>query len=169
MAVKRLINLNTNGTQQEYSGVTTSAGAGSADELPRLDSNGKLDVTFMPTGFGQDAIAATAGEVLSAGDFGYFSGTGTVLKADATAIAKQARGYVNSSVINGATATVFFDDTNTAKTGLTVGITYYIDHLTPGGITTSPSTTTGHIVQEVGFSTSATSLRVNIQEPVIRA
>ena len=168
MAIKRLINVNTNGTQQEYSGVATSAGTGSADELPRLDSNGRLDVTFMPTGFGQDAITATAGEALSAGDFVYFSGTGTVLKADATAIAKQARGYVNASVTNGGTATVFFDDTNTAKTGLTVGVTYYLDHTTPGGVTTTPTTTTGHIVQQVGFSTSATSLRVNIQEAITR-
>ena len=153
MAIKRLVNVNTNGTQQEYSGIATSAGAGSADELPRLDSNGKLDVTFMPTGFGQDAVTATAGEALSAGDFVYFSGTG----------------YVNASVTNGGTATVFFDDTNTAKTGLTVGVTYYLDHTTPGGVTTTPTTTTGQIVQELGFSTSSTSLRVNIQEPIIRA
>lgn len=168
MALKRLINLNTNGTQQEYSGIDSSAGSGSADEIPRLDSNGKLDITFMPTGFGQDAVSATAGEALSAGDFVYFSGTGTVLKADATAIAKQARGYVNSSVSNGGTATVFFDDTNTGKTGLTPGATYFLDHSTPGGITTTPTTTTGHIVQQVGFASSSTALRVNIQEPIVR-
>jgi len=62
MAIKRLISVNTNGTQQEYSGIATSAGSGSADELPRLDSTGKLDASFMPTGFGQDAVSATAGE-----------------------------------------------------------------------------------------------------------
>lgn len=168
MAIKRLINVNTNGTQQEYSGIATSAGTGSADDIPRLDSNGKLDVTFMPTGFGQDAISGTTGEALSAGDFVYFSGTGTVLKADATAIAKQARGYVNSSVTSGATATVFFDDTNTGLTGLTAGATYYLG-TTAGGITTTPTTTTGQIVQEIGFATSETSLRVNIQEPIVRA
>ena len=168
MPLKRLINVNVNGTQQEYSGVATSAGVASADEFPRLDTNGKLDVTFMPPGFGQDAITATAGESLGAGDFVYFSGTGSVLKADATAIAKQARGYVNSAVLNGGQATVFFDDTNTAKTGLTAGATYYLD-ITSGGITTTPTLTTGQIVQELGFATFATSLRVNIQEAIIRA
>lgn len=167
MAIRRLINVNTNGTQQEYSGVATSAGAGSADELPRLDSNGKLDVTFMPTGFGQDATSATAGEALSAGDFVYFSGASTVSKADATLPAKQARGYVNASVLNGGIATVFYDDTNTGLTGLTAGATYYLDTIA-GSVTTTPTVTTGHIVQEVGFATSATSLRVNIQMPVTR-
>ena len=167
MPIKRLINVNTNGTQQEYSGVATSAGAGSADELPRLDSNGKLDITFMPAGFGQDAVSATAGEALSAGNIVYFSGSGTVLKADSTAIAKAGRGYVNAAVLNGGTATVFFDDTNTGLTGLTPGATYYLD-TTAGGVTTTPTTTTGQIVQEIGFATSATSLRVNIQEPIIR-
>ena len=168
MAIKRLINVNTNGTQQEYSGVATSAGTGSADDIPRLDSNGRLDVSFMPTGFAQDAISATAGEALSAGNMVYFSGAGTVLKADATAIAKAARGYINSAVLNGATATVFFDDTNIGLTGLTAGATYYLD-TTAGGVTTTPTTTTGQIVQEIGFATSATSLRVNVQEPIVRA
>ena len=169
MSTRRLIQVNTNGTQQEYTGVATSAGAGSADEIPKLDSNGKLDVTFLPTGIGQDAIVATAGEALGAGDFVYFSGTGSVLKADATAIAKQARGYVNASVINGGQATVFFDDTNTAKTGLTAGATYYLDIVSGGVVTPSPTPVTGQISQELGFATSATSLRVNIQEPIIRA
>lgn len=168
MAVKKLINLNTNGTQQEYSGVTTSAGAGSSGEIPALDSAGKLDVTMMPVGFGQDAVTATAAEALSAGDFVYFNASGGVLKADATAIAKQARGYVITAVANAATATVYFDDSNTAVTGLTPGATYYLS-VTSGGITTTPTTTTGQIVQEVGFATTATLLRVNIQEPVIRA
>lgn len=168
MAVKKLINSNTNGTQTEYSGVTTSAGAGSSGEIPALDSSGRLDATMMPTGFGQDAVTATAAEALSAGDFVYFNGSGGVLKADATAIAKQARGYVISAVANAASATVFFDDSNTALTGLTPGSTYYLS-VTSGGVTLTPTTTAGQIVQEIGFASSATNLRVNIQEPIIRA
>lgn len=167
MPIKKLINLNTNGTQVEYSGITTSAGAGSSGEIPALDSAGKLDATMMPTGFGQDAVTATAAEALAAGDLVYFNGTGGVLKADATAIAKQARGYVISAVANAAPATVFFDDSNTALTGLTPGATYYLS-VTSGGVTLTPTTTSGQIVQEIGFASSATTLRVNIQEPIIR-
>ena len=167
MAVKKLINLNTNGTQVEYSGVTTSAGAGSVGEIPALDSAGKLDATMMPVGFGQDAVTATAAEILAAGDLVYFNGTGGVLKADATAIAKQARGYVTTAVANAAPATVFFDDSNTALSALTPGATYYLS-ATPGVVTTTAPTIAGQIVQEVGFASSATTLRVNIQEPIIR-
>lgn len=164
----KIIKLNTNGTQQEYVGITTSAGAGSSGEFPILDGSGKLDVTFLPTGIGQDAVTATAGENLSAGDLVYFNGSGQVLKADATAIAKAARGYVISAVTSGNPATVYFDDSNTAVTGLTPGSTYYLS-ATAGGVTTTPTTTVGQIVQEIGFATLATNLRVNIQEPIIRA
>lgn len=167
MAVKKLINLNTNGTQVEYSGIITSLGATSSGEIPALDSAGKLDITTMPVGFGQDAVTAVAAEALSAGDLVYFNASGAVLKADATAIAKQARGYVTVAVANAANATVFFDDSNTALTGLTPGLTYYLS-VTSGGVTATPTTTSGQIVQEIGFAASATTLRVNIQEPIIR-
>lgn len=167
MAVKKLINLNTNGTQVEYSGIITSLGATSAGEIPALDSAGKLDITIMPVGFGQDAVTAVAAEALSAGDLVYFNASGAVLKADATAIAKQARGYVTVAVANAANATVFFDDSNTALTGLTPGLTYYLSVIS-GGVTATPTTTSGQIVQEIGFAASATTLRVNIQEPIIR-
>lgn len=164
----KLIRLNPNGTQQEYAGITFSSGAGSAGEFPALGSDGKLDETFMPAGFGQDAIAATAGEALSGGDIVYFNGTGQVMKADATTLAKAGRGYVLTAVANGAIATVFFDDSNTGLSGLTPGATYFLS-ATAGGVTTTPPTTSGQIVQEIGFAASATVLRVNIQEPITRA
>lgn len=167
MAVKKLINLNANGTQVEYSGVLTSAGAGSTGEIPALDGTGRLDVTFMPAGFGQDAITAASGEALTAGDIVYIAAAGTIFKADATTIAKQARGYVLASSLITAPATVLFDDSNTAVTGLTPGATYYLSN-TPGGVTTTPTTTSGQICQEIGFAATATLLRMNIQEPVIR-
>lgn len=167
MAIKKLINLNTNGTQVEYSGVTTSAGAGSSGEIPALDATGRIDTTMMPVGFGQDAITATAAEALAAGDFVYFNSSGGVLKADATAIAKQARGYVLTAVLNAAEATVYFDDSNTSLTGLTAGATYYLS-AAAGTVTTTAPTASGQIVQEIGFASSTTNLRVNIQEPIIR-
>lgn len=162
----KLILIEDTGVQKKYAGTVTSAGPSSIGEFPVLDSTGKLDVTVLPTGIGQDAVTATAGEALTAGNLVYFSATGTVLKADATAIAKQARGYVKTSFANGTTATVFFDDSNDAVTGLTPGATYYLS-LTAGGVTTTPPTTTGQIVQEIGFASSATNLRVNIQEPIV--
>ena len=166
MAVKRLINQNTNGSKETYSGTTTSAGAVSSGEIPALDASGKLDSSMMPVGFGQDSVTATAGETLTAGDFVYFNGSGAVLKADATSLAKQAKGYVNAGVSNAATATVYFDDSNTALTGLTVNVPYYLS-ITPGTATTTAPTTATQIVQRVGFANSATNLRVDIEEPVL--
>lgn len=167
MATK-VIKIATNGTQSEYAGIASSAGAGSSGEFPVLDGSGKLDPTFMPTGIGSDAITATSGEALAAGDFVYISATGTILKADATAPAKAARGYILAAVANGAQATVYFDDNNTAVAGLTPGATYYLS-ATAGGVTTTPPTTAGQIVQELGFASSTTSLHVNIKIPVTRA
>lgn len=166
MAIKRLINQNTNGSKETYSGTTTSAGAGSSGEIPALDASGRLDTSMMPVGFGQDSISATAGETLTAGDFVYFNGTGEVLKADATSLAKQAKGYVNANVTNAGTATVFFDDSNTGLSGLTINVPYYLS-TTPGQITTTAPSTATQIVQRVGFANSATNLRVDIEEPVL--
>jgi hypothetical protein len=163
---KRLINQNTDGSKETYAGALTSAGAGSSGELPALDATGKLDPTFMPVGFGQDSVTATAAEALTAGDFVYFSGASAVSKADATSLAKQAKGYVNANVANAATATVFFDDSNTGKTGLTVNVPYYLS-LTPGGITTTAPNAATQIVQRVGFANSTTNLRADIEEAVL--
>lgn len=168
MAQHKVIQISSTGSQSEYAGKASSSGAGDSGEFIVADATGKLDPTFLPTGVGADSISATAGEALSAGDFVYISGTGTVLKADATTPAKAARGYVVAAVSNAATATVFFDDSNGVLTGLTAGATYYLSS-TPGGYTTTPTTTTGQIVQELGFATSATSMHVNIQEPITRA
>jgi len=163
---KRLINQNTNGSKETYSGVTTSAGSGSSGEIPALDSAGKLDSSMMPVGFGQDSVTATAGEALTAGDFVYFNGSGAAMKADATSLAKQAKGYVNANVLSAATATVYFDDSNTGLTGLTINVPYYLS-ATPGVVTTTAPTTATQIVQRVGFANSATNLRADIEEPVL--
>lgn len=168
MAIRKLIQVASTGVQSEYAGLNASAGAGSAGDFLIADSTGKLDPSFLPNGIGADAITATAGEALAAGDMVYISATGTILKADATAPAKAARGYVLASVLNAGTATVYFDESNSGVTGLTPGSTYYLS-ATAGAVTLTPPTTAGNIVQEVGFAVSATNLHVNIQEPITRA
>lgn len=164
----KVIKIATDGTQSEYAGVLASAGAGSSGEFPALDAAGKLDVTFFPTSIGQDAVTAVAGEALAAGDFVYFNGSGQVMKADADTLAKAAQGYVLASVASSGTATVYFDDSNTGLSGLTPGAIYYLS-ATAGTVSTTAPTTSGHIVQEVGFASSATNLRVSIKKPVVRA
>ena len=168
MAIRKVIQVATSGVQSEYAGLNASAGAGSAGDFIIAAADGKIDPTFMPNGIGADSITATAGEALVAGDMVYISGTGTILKADATTPAKAARGYVLAAVLNAATATVFFDESNTGVSGLTPGATYYLS-ATAGAVVTAPPTTAGQIVQEVGFAVSATNLHINIQEAITRA
>lgn len=167
MATHKLIEHKTDGSQQEYAGKNTSAGAGDAGEFVVLDSSGKIDISMMPNGVAADATSLTAGEALAAGDFVYINGTSQVLKADATAVGKQAMGYVLTAAANAAAVTVYFDESNTAKTGLTPGAKYFLS-TTPGGVTTTSPTTAGNISQELGFAINATTLHVNLQEPVIR-
>jgi hypothetical protein len=168
MATHKVIQISSNGAQSEYSGKATSAGAGDAGEFPILDGTGKLDVTFMPNGFGSDVTVLVAGEALSAGDFVYVTGAGTAMKADATAFAKRAMGYVLSSVTNGGNASVYFDESNSSLSGLTPGGMYYLS-ATSGLATLTAPTNSGQFVQELGIATSATSLHVNIKTPILRA
>jgi hypothetical protein len=163
----KLIKIAPDGSKSEYAGKASSAGAGDAGEFGVLDANGRFDITMMPVGLGSDAAVAVAGENLSAGDMVYFNGSGQVMKADADSLGKAAQGYVNVAVTAAANATVFFDDANTGLTGLTPGAKYYLS-ATAGEVTTTAPTTPGHIAQEVGFATSATNLKINIKEPVVR-
>lgn len=156
---------NSSGSIVEEATVATSAGAGSSGKVPNLDSNGKLDTTFMPSGIGADTVAVTASEALAAGDFVniYDSGSGvfSCRKADATNPAKEAHGYVLASVSSSASATIYFDDTNTGVTSQTPGPSF-LSATTPGKSTATAPSTSGYIVQRVGVATSATTVHVAI-------
>ena len=168
MAVHKVIQISSTGAQSEYAGKASSSGAGDSGECIIADASGKLDPTFLPNGVGADAITATAGEALVAGDFVYITAGGTVMKADATTFAKRAMGYVIAAVANAGIATVFFDESNSALSGLTPGTKYFLS-ATAGLTTATAPTTSGQFVQALGIATSATSLHVNIQEPIQRA
>lgn len=168
MSVHKVIQISSTGAQSEYAGKASSAGAGDAGEFLILGGDGKLDPTVLPNGVGADAITAVAGEALIAGDFVYITAGGTVMKADATTFAKRAMGYVTAAVANAGTATVFFDESNSALSGLTPGAKYFLS-ATAGLATATAPTTAGQFVQCLGIATSATSLHVNIQEPILRA
>lgn len=152
----------------EEATVGTSAGAGDSGKLPNLDSNGKLDITFMPTGVGGDTQTLTAGEALSAGNLVYVNGSGAVLKADASSEAKEAVGFVLSAISNAASGTVYFGSgIITGLTGLTAGARYFLSGTTPGAVTTTAPTGTGKIVQQVGRAISTTVLYFEPQAPVL--
>lgn len=150
-------------------GAAASAGAADAGKVAQLDGSGRLDTTMMPVGIGADSALIAASEALVAGDLvNIWNSSGAkVRKADPATAGKEAHGFVLTGVASAATATVFFEGTNTAVTGLTPGPQFL--GATAGKSTNTPPTGTGKVVQRVGFATSATTLNFNSGEPIVLA
>lgn len=159
---------NSSGTITEVQPVVTSAGAGDAGKLAQLDGSGRFDSSTMPVGIGADTATITASEALSAGDLvNVWNSTGAkVRKADASTSGKEAHGFVLSAVSSSASATVYFEGSNTQVTGLTPGVVY-LSASTPGLATGTAPSGSGQVVQRVGFATAATSLNFQSQTPIV--
>lgn len=150
-------------------GTNTSAGAGDAGKLAALDAAGKLSTTMMPTGVAADVAVITASEALAAGDWvNIWNSSGAkVRKADATTSGKHAMGFVLSSVSSSGSATVYFEGSNTQVTGQTPG-DIFLSTTAGLGTSTAPSSS-GNVVQSIGFATSATSVNFQAGRPLILA
>ena len=149
---------------------TTSAGAGDSGKLTALDSSGKLDTSFMPVGIAADTASIATSETLAAGDLVNIwnnSSTANVRKADATTAGKEAHGFVLAAFTHPTTAIVYFEGSNTAKTGLTPGKQFL--STTAGGSTVTAPSGSGNVVQVVGFATSATVLNMQSMTPLVLA
>jgi len=103
----------------------------------------------------------TAGEALTAGNLVYITSTGTIMKADANTIGKEAVGYVPSSISNGASgAMVRGQGQITGLSGLTAGTLYVLSNTTTGGVLANTSITLASpdFLQPVGRASSTTVL-----------
>jgi hypothetical protein len=147
-------------------GKNTSAGAGDAAKLVALDSSGRIDSTMMPVGIGADTAIITTSEAIASGDLvNIWNSTGAkVRKADATVAGKEAHGYVLVGVGSAASATVYFEGTNTGMAGLTPGPQFL--STTAGTASVTAPSTSGNVVQRVGFAVSATSMNFQSQPPI---
>jgi hypothetical protein len=157
------------GTLTEKAAIQTSAGAGDAGKIPALDAAGRLDNSMMPVGLGADTASVTTSEALAAGDLvNIWNSTGAkARKADATVAGKEAHGFVLSAVSSGASATVYFEGTNTGVTGLTPGVNYL--STTAGTATATAPSGSGNVVQRVGFATAAAALNFDSGTPIVLA
>lgn len=146
-----------------------SAGAADAGKIPQLDGAGRLSATMMPVGFGDDTTTLTTTEALAAGDFvNVWNSTGAkVRKADATTAGKEAHGFVLAAAASGASATVYFEGTNTAVTGATPGLVFLAT--TAGGATSTAPSAAGNVVQRIGFAISATAINFQSNDPIVLA
>lgn len=157
------------GAITEIAGVVTSAGAGNDGDIPALDSSGRLDTSVMPVGIGADTAAITASEALAAGDFvNVWNSTGAkVRKADATTAGKEAHGFVLAAVSSSATATVYFEGTNTQVSGQTPGNVFL--QTTAGTAGATVPSTAGNVVQNLGVATSTTTINFERGTPITLA
>lgn len=152
---------------------TVSTGVAEAGDIIALDAAGKIDNSLLPTGIGADTAVLPASENLGAGDFvNIFDDGGTVsVRLADNSNDREANGFVLSAVTAAANATVYFEGTNNALSGLTLGSRYYLD--TAGGITATPvdpaSAAAGTIHQYIGRATSATEINVEMDDKIVVA
>lgn len=171
MAGNKYIELN-NGRLQEKAGADVSTGVADAGKIVALGSNGRLDPSMMPVGFGDDTQSIIASESLAAGDFINAwddAGVLKVRKADASAAGKEADGYVLDAIPSGQAGLVYFEGRNTSLTGLVLGARYYLSATQPGKSTSTPPTGTGKVVQYLGRAVGATQLSFEATDGVILA
>lgn len=155
-----------NGRPANFNPITVSAGATDAGKVFQTDASGKIDITFLPNNIGPDAVSIVASEALVAGDFVNIysnAGVANVRKAIATSDNMRAYGYVQAAVVSLASATVFFDDTNAAQSGMVAGPQWLSDTVAGKTVGTPPSAV-GTISQEIGVAVSATSVHVRFGE-----
>jgi hypothetical protein len=151
--------------------ITNASATSVAGKLAKLDGTGKLSSDMMPVGIGADTLTVTASENLSAGNWvNIWNDTGTVKarKADATTSGKEADGFVLAAATSGTDALVYFEGSNTQRTGLTPGARYYLNTTAGGEVATAPSAS-GNVVQYLGRAVSATQIVFEGEDGVILA
>lgn len=157
-----------NGILTEEATVSTSSGAASANKVPELDANGKLDATMMPTGVGAEIASAVASEALTAGNFVNIynnAGTPTCRRAD-NSNNRPANGFVKAAFASSATATVYLEGLNDQVTGQVAGGVFLG---TSGGATATAPTGAGNIVQRIGVAVTATAISFSPSDPIVLA
>ena len=162
---------NNAGVVTEKTASQTSAGAADAGKIVALTNTGRIDESMMPVGIGADTASVVSSESLAAGDLVNLwndAGTTKVRKADAQVAGKEAHGFVLSAVTAPANATVYFEGSNTQCTGL-LGGQQFLSATVPGKTQLTAPSSTGQLVQVVGFATSATTMNFQSRDPIVLA
>lgn len=166
MATNRFLTI-INNVRQLVTAISASVGVGDANKIIATGADGRIDGTLMPVGIGADSKLVTASEALAAGDFVNIfdnAGTANARKASAVDATKPAHGFVLNNVASAAQATVLFEGSNTALTGLTAGTQYLLSNTVPGGVLSVSALVpaAGNIVQTLGVATGATEINAEL-------
>lgn len=174
MPAKKFIGINEAGTQVERSAIASSTGSGNAGDLVALGDDGKLNPNLFPSGIGGATQPATASEEIASGaqvNFWEDQGVTKLRNADASGgHGKRSDGYVSSAVSVDSIAAVHTDNGTiiSGLTGLLPGQTYFLSPTTPGGLTLTPPTTSGHLLQIIGKALTPTTLKFEPSEGITR-
>ena len=77
-------------------------------------------------------------------------------------------GFIKDTVVAPANVNVYFEGEISGFVGLTPGTVYFLSDTTPGGVTDTPVTASGRILQRIGVATSATTIDFEANPPIIR-
>ena len=169
MSNNKFITLLSTGKQALLTAIASSTGATDADKIIATGNDGKINVSFLPAGVDVQAEDAIASEDLAAGNWiNVFldAGVRKIRKADA-GNNRPAHGFVLAGTTTGDTGTFYAAGINSQLSALTPGTSYFLSADTPGTLTdTMPPQTSGNLIQFLGYSASATSLRFEYDEPV---
>lgn len=153
----------TSGLPTEEQAVNTSAGAGDASKIARLDATGRWDASMMPVGIVAETMSVISSENLAAGALvNLYNNAGVlnVRNADGTAAGKPAEGFVLAAVTSPAAATVYLEEAQiTGLSGLTIGADAFLSTTVAGAVTNTVPSGTGKVAQYVGKSLSATTVQ----------
>ena len=163
----RFFTLLADGKQYLRRAIAVSSGTVDKDKIVATGSDGKLDISLMPSGLDISAESMTASEAIASGEFINIFNDGGVRKirlADADNN-RPAHGFVRGNVVIGAEAKVYTQGVNSELTELIPGNKYFLSDI-PGGTTGSVTIAPGHLIQTLGTAISTTALRFEFDEPV---
>ena len=147
-----------------------SAGAADADKIPQLDSAGKLDPTVMPTGIGADTASITTSEALASGDWVNIHDVAGAFRAR-KADATTSGKHAHGFVLAGA-------GSGAAATVYFEGTNSGVTGMTPGDVFLATTagigdatapTGSGNVVQRIGVAISATAVNFEPSQPIVLA
>ena len=134
-------------------------------EFEQLQAGDTLNATVSEV----DAISLTNGDAgaHALGDAVYISAADTAMLALADAAGtKSAVALALGAVSAAAVGNYQLDGVIVGLSGLTPGAVYYLSDTVPGGMSTTPPSTTGRFVVRLGIAKSATEFLIRIERAV---
>ena len=158
------------GLLRERTPISVSAGAADAGKLFALDPNGKIDPSLE---YGTSVKSYPVSEAVALGAAINVWNDGGVSKvrnaiASATPIKCTGIALTAQAVVGQQVKIVLDDEVLAGYAGLTPDAEYFLSDTVPGGITATPPTGAGTILQRIGRADQATNLLIDISDPIER-